>query len=238
MDKKLIIFGGISLLVGAVTYLALDNYIYALIVFTFYIVVSIFLFNPVLKKYDKIVLKYHECYHFVNNFAISLSIKKSIKGALESTVNSMPQSFVDIYEGLDNMTDHEKINYLSTYFTFHVYRLFIQIVNLWEEEGGDILKMSKYLISEVRHNEEYISKADTLSKKKYTEIGVLWIFCLAIVVILRFALKDFYQMIKGQYIFIGAMLVLDVFILFSIYLLIQKGTKLDIRGYNDNEKII
>lgn len=236
MNKKLVLFIIIALVVGATTYIALDNYIYAIGVFVIYLVASIFLFTPLLTKYDKTVRKYHECYHFINNFIISLSIKKSIKGALESTVASMPQPFIDIYEGLENMSDREKLNYLSSYFTFHVYHLFIHLLNLWEEEGGDILRSSKYLVSELRNNEDYLSKTEALAKKKYVEVGVLWLFTIVIVIILRFALKDFYGYIVKQYIHIGGVLILMVIILFSIYLLILKGTKIQIKGYTENEK--
>lgn len=236
MNKKIIIFIIIALVVGVSTYISLDNYIYAIGVFAIYMVASIALFVPQLNRYEKSIRKYHECYHFINNFIISLSIKKSIKGALESTVASMPQSFIDIYEGLENMSDREKLNYLSSYFTFHVYHLFSHLLNLWEEEGGDILKSSKYLVGELRSNEDYLSKTEALAKKKYVEVGVLWLFAIVIVIILRFALKDFYGFIVKQYIYVGGVLLLMTIILFSIYLLIIKGTKIQIKGYAENEK--
>ena len=236
MTKKHSLFLAISIAVGGITYIALENIYYALGVSLLFIVVSFALLVPLLNIYEIKVNKYHECCHFINNFVIALSIKKSIKGALESTVNSMPQNFIDIYEGIDNMNDHEKINYLSTYFPFHVYKLFIQVVSFWEEDGGDILSMSKYLINDARDNEEYLSRVNSLNNKKYGEISVLWVFCLIIVVILRFSLKDFYEMIKGQLVFSLSVVLLMVFVLFSSFLLIKKATKIDIKGYVENEK--
>ena len=226
----------ISIAVGAITYIAIENIYYALGVLVAFIVVTFALFVPMLNKYDALVNKYHECYHFINNFVIALSIKKSIKGALESTVSSMPQSFIDIYEGIDNMNDHEKINYLSSYFSFHVYKLFVQVLSFWEEDGGDILNMSKYLISEVRNNEEYLSRVNSLNNKKYGEIAVLWVFCLIIVVVLRFSLKDFYEMIKNQLVFSLSIVLLMAFVLLSSFLLIKKATNIEIKGYIKNEK--
>ena len=134
------------------------------------------------------------------------------------------------------MSDDEKLKYLSTYFSFYVYQLFLQIVELWEENGGDIIRMSKYLISEVRSNEEYITKTESMSNSKYVEIGILWGFCALIVVILRFSLKEFYDRIKVQILYIAAILGLFLFILFSIYLLIRKATDLKLKGYSENEK--
>ena len=235
-SKYTSIFVILSILSFAVTYLALDNYLYALIVVAVYLLVGLFVLSPLLSKYKVKSLRFHECYHFINNFIIALSIKKSIKGSLESTVNSMPTEFIDLYEGLENMTDKDKLSYLSTYFSFYVYRLFLQIVDLWEEQGGDILKMSKYLISELRTNEEYLTKTESLATHKYVEISVLWGFCLLIVIILRFVLKDFYQSIKTQILFIASIIGLMIFILFSAFLLIQRGTNLKIKGDGDYGK--
>ncbi len=237
MSNKYILFFILSIISGAVTYIAIDNIFIALGVVAIYVVVSMLIFVPLLKKHEIKVKRFHECYHFVNNFIIALSIKKSIKGSLESTVASMPNEFIDIYNGLENMSDDDRLHYLSSYFPFSVYRLFLQIISIWEEEGGDILQMSKYLITETRNNEEYISKADTMSRHKYVEISVLWAFCVVIVVVLRFALKDFYVYIKQQLIFMISVIGLMLFILVTIYLLIQKGTNLKIKGADINEKV-
>ncbi len=236
VNNRILLFIVIGLVAATTTYISLDNVFYAIGVLAVYILTGIFVFNPILNKHSIKVRKYHECYHFINNFVIALSIKKSISGSLESTVNSMPSEFVDIYSGLESMNDKEKLNYLQTYFPFHVFHLFLQIVDLWEENGGDILRMSKYLIAETRYNEEYITKAESMSTHKYVEIGILWAFCALIVVILRFSLKEFYDKIKTQTLFIIAILVLFVFILFTIYLLIMKATNLSLKGYYDNEK--
>lgn len=236
MSNRQLIFIIIGLLAGSITYIALENIFYALGILAVYILVGLFVLLPIIKNHSTKVRKYHECYHFINNFVIALSIKKSISGSLESTINSMPNEFIDIYSGLESMSDKEKLDYLSTYFPFHVYHLFLQIINLWEENGGDIIRMSKYLIAETRYNEEYITKTETMSNHKYVEIAILWAFCAVIVVVLRFSLKDFYDKIKTQLIYVVAVILLFLFILFSIYLLIRKATDLKLKGYSENEK--
>ena len=150
----------------------------------------------------------------------------------------MPQEFVEQYNAIEQTSDKERLDYLSTYFSFYDYQLFLKVIFLWEEQGGDIIEMSKYLTGEIRNNEEYISKCETLTKRKYFEIGTLWLLALAILVFLRFALKDFYTKIKHQTLFIVSVSLIILFILFSIYLLIKKGTLLAIRGYQNNEKNI
>lgn len=237
MKSKLFIFIFISLAVGVVGYVALENIFVAIGIFLSYFVVTVFLVSPKLNKYSLKKNRYHECYHFINNFIISLSIKKSIYGALETTVGSMPSEFIDIYNGLENMSENEKLDYLSSHFEFYDYSLFLQIIYIWQEEGGDIIAMSKYLISNIRHNEEYISRVDSLAKRKYTEIGILWTISLSIVVVLRFALNEFYDKVKGQLLYLVSMSIIFAFVLFTIYLLVKKGTTLDLKGNANHEKV-
>ena len=237
MNNKSVILILVSLIVGIVAFVALNNIFIALGVVAIYIVVSMFVLIPLLNQYDLKSKKYHECYHFINNFVIALSIKKSIRGALESTVSSMPNDFIEIYEGTENMDDGEKLSYFSTYFPFYSYRLFLQIIDFWVEEGGDILAMSKFLIDDIRNGEEYVSKSHSLFIKKAVEISTLWGFCLLIIIVLKYALKDFYDRIQGQIFFIISISLTFLFLLFTIYLLVVRGTSLKLKGVSHNEKI-
>ena len=236
MNNRLSILFIISLVVGVICYMAIENIFIAISIFVVYVLVSVLVVEPKLKKYEFTKTRYHECYHFINNFIISLSIKKTISGALETTVGSMNTEFVDLYNGLGNMSENEKLNYLTTYFEFYDYSLFLQVIFIWQESGGDIIAMSKYLIGNIRHNEEYISQSDTIAKRKYVEIGILWTISLAIIVILRFALSDFYTKVKGQLLFMISISMVFAFALLTIYLLVQKGTSLNLKGNANHEK--
>lgn len=237
MNNRLILFILISLVIGTISFVALENIIIAVAIFAVYLIISILFIDPRLKKYSLTKNRYHECYHFINNFIISLSIKKSIPGSLVTTVGSMNPDFVDLFNGLENMSENEKLDYLSSYFEFYDYSLFLQVIKIWQEEGGDIIQMSKYLIVNIRHNEEYISKTDTIAKRKYVEIGILWTISLAIIVVLRFALNDFYSRVKGQLLFIVALTMIFAFALLTMYLLVYRGTSLNLKGNANHEKV-
>lgn len=236
MKGKMFIFTFISLFAAATCYLATENIFVTVGEFVVYLSVCVLLLIPKLKKYETEKTKFRECYHFINNFIISLSIKKSIAGALETTVGSMPSEFVEMFNSVENMSENEKLEYLGSYFNFHDYYLFLQIVLLWEDQGGDIIAMSKYLSSDVRANEEYLTKVDGIAKRKYFEIGILWVITLAIIIFLRFALKDFYSKIKGQIVFLVSMAVIILFALLTMYLLVSRGTHLELKGNQNNEK--
>ena len=230
MNKYYLPFFLISISMSLISYVALDNFIVPLVILAIYLLASLLLFIPQLKKHNFKIQRFHECYHFINNFVIALSIKKSLAGAMESTVASMPNEFNEVYEGIESQSEMDKLNYLADYFGFHLYLLFLQIIEVWQDEGGDILIYSKHLIAESQYNEEYISKVEANNKKKTFELITLWAFCLVILVFLRFALKDFYSHIKGQLFFIISVSAFMLFVLFSIFLLIKKMTKIELKG--------
>ena len=238
-NKLFIIFLIISLIMAAASYVATDNYFMLGGVFVVYITLSLLFYIPRLTNFEKQCQRFHECYHFISNFIISLSIKKAIKAAYENVVLSMDQEFQEMMDKLDNMVEKEKIKYLAdSYFPFYVYKLFLQIIDLYEEEGGDILEMSKYLLQEARNNEEYISTCRNLAKHKYVEISWLWAATVVIIILLRFTLKDFYISIKNQPFFLISLAIIFVFIAFSIFVLIKRGTDAKLKGYQNHEKII
>ena len=239
MNKLISIFVSISLTIAVVIYISTENIFISIGVLAVFLVFSFCFYIPRLANFDKACKRFHECYHFINNFIISLSIKKAISSALENTVLSMNEEFVAMFNSIETSVDMERIKYLSgKYFPFHVYRLFIQVIELYEEQGGDILESSKYLLDQCRYNEEYVSTCNSLAATKYINFAVLWAISLSILVLLRFTLTDFYGYIKSQVFFIASLGVLSLFIALSIYILILRATSLDLKGYNKNEKII
>ncbi|MBO4667996.1 MAG: hypothetical protein J5666_07745, partial [Bacilli bacterium] len=71
MNKNVVIFLIISLVVSIVSYIALENIYISVGILSFYLLISVFFISPLIKKYNMQVNKFHECYHFINNFIIS-----------------------------------------------------------------------------------------------------------------------------------------------------------------------
>ena len=72
MNKKhLFLFITISLVVAVISYIVLENIFVSLGILALYLLISVLILIPLLKKYDSTMMKYHECYHFENNFIIS-----------------------------------------------------------------------------------------------------------------------------------------------------------------------
>ena len=220
----------VSAILGFVSFFATSNVFIGggvlVVSLLFYFLVS----YKTLQKYLIKLNRIHECYLFINNFLITLSIKESINAAFESTTNSISEEFCEFVLSVGDLNPQEKLLYLSKYFTFHIYRIFADIVLLWLEEGGKILDMSAHITNEMREIEEYVTYCTSISKRKSLEIGTLWLFSLAIVVVLRLSLSDVFSGLLSSPIYLAAVPGLMLVFLFSMYLLIVRVTKLDIKG--------
>ena len=110
------------------------------------------------------------------------------------------------------------------------------MVSLWNEQGGDILKMSHHLVEQVRLKEEYLFTCESLNKNKTIEFVVLWAIALVILSILRFALSQFFMRISKTIIYQASVVVIILFVLISIYILILRITNVNLEGWKDDEK--
>lgn len=227
----------ISIIFGAASFVASNNIIVGVICLVLPLLYFIIVARVILKKHSTKIARFRECYHFINTFIVSLSVKNSVSSAYESTIESMPQEFISNIENIDSFSQHDKLEHLGKYFRFHVFSLFIDLVNLYEEQGGDILDMSHYLLEETRQIEEYISISQNIARKKIVEFAILWFLTIGIMVFMRFALSQFFETVSNQLFYpigIGAIV---LFAMASIHIAIMKMTQIKIKGWNDNEKI-
>lgn len=219
----------IGVLLTFVCYFATSNIFVGIGVLVASLLFYFLLLYRKLHTHIQITKKIQECYLFINNFLVTLSIKGSLVASFEATKSSISDDFTDFISGIEEMNPQEKLTYLSKYFSFHVYQIFVDIISLWQEEGGDILEMSSHIINEMREIKEYVTYCQSISRRRSLEIGTLWLFSLAIVVVLRLSLSDFYGDLLTQPLFIGAVIGLALLVMFSIYLLVCRITYLEIR---------
>lgn len=227
----------ISIILGITSFVAGNNYIIAAVVLVISVLYFLFIAKPLLRKYETKIKRFDECYHFINTFIVSLSIKGTISSAYESSLQVMPDSFISSIENIEVFSQEDKLEHINKYFRFHVFSLFVDLINIYQEQGGNILEMSHHLLEEVRLIEEYISTSKSITKKKMVEFAILWLLTLGIMVFMRFALSQFFNTIAKQIFYPIGILSICLFCLLSIHIAICKMSKLQIRGWNDAEKI-
>lgn len=236
MKKSNLLFIGLSILFGVISYISSNNIFVGITVLLISLVDFFLIVSPLYKRGTKKRNRLHDCYQFINSFLVSLSIKHTINPSYEATLDSMSIEFRDYLQGVEELNVEEKLEYLRKYFKFDIYFLFLNVLAIYSQEGGDILKMSANLIEETRLVEEYVIQSDSLAKRKYYEVSLLWSICLTILVVLRFALSDFYIYIQSQLTFIISVVALFIFVLFSINMLVIKANSLDLKGWTNDEK--
>ena len=146
----------VSLAFGGLFYMASENIFISIIIFLFSMMFFVFLVRRQIDKYREKTRRYHQCYQFINSYLVSLSIKGSMTAARESSYNTADTGTKDILDSIKEFDENEKLSYLCKYFKFDLYRLFLNTVSLWNEQGGDILSMSQHLVNQVRLKEEYL----------------------------------------------------------------------------------
>ena len=226
----------VSFALAGLTFLARENLI---ITVSLFLLTNLFFIVLVKRQIDKAHLKihrYHQCFQFINSFIISLNIKGALSAAMESGYDTSDETTKEILDSIKEMNEEEKITYLSKYFKFDIYHLFVDTILLWNEEGGDILKMSRYLIDQARLKEEYLLRCESMHKTKTIEFVILWSIALSILAVLRFALSQFFSYILHTVIYQTAIVIIMLFALFSVYLLVMRVTNLELEGWKDEEK--
>lgn len=226
-------FVGISF--GIVAYISTSNFIISGVVFAMSLLYFLIFGSKILNKYKVKINRFHECYYFVNNFVVSLSIKESLSAAFESVIGYGGDSFKEVLSTINDLPEMDKLKYLQKYFKFHVYKLFIDLLDVFIEEGGDVIKMSQYLINDMRMIEEYIIQTETMTKRKAFEFITLWAFSLIILVSLRFALSQFYSYIIDNIFYLGGIIIFFIFILLSCHILLTKINNIELRGWVDEK---
>ena len=226
----------VSLAFTGLIYMATENLFSSLIIFFASLMFFVFVARRQIDKYREKTRRYHQCYQFINTYLVSLSIKGSMTAARESSYNTADSATKKIVDSIQNFDENEKLSYLCKYFKFDLYRLFLDTVFLWNEQGGDILAMSQHLVNQVRLKEEYIIFCESTHRSRLVEFIVLWSLTLLILISLRFALSQFFTHVVKTVFYQIAVIAIFLFILISIYVLIKRITNITLEGWKDDEK--
>lgn len=225
----------LAALFGFVSFFVTNNIFIGVGIFLITILYFALLIRKRFKKYKNNVERFHECYRFVSNFIVTLSIKGSISSSLESCINLGSEQLKEEVKNISDFNDIEKVNYLSRYFHFNVYRMFTDILAMWADQGGDILKMTRYISSQMKDIEEYLIFIESTNKRQVIEFGVMWFLSISILFALKITLKDLFPYIEKQVLFPICVCLFFVLILVSIELITRRMVKIKLRGWI-NEK--
>ena len=214
----------LSLLLAASAYLASDTWYLGAGVAVLAIAGSVLYGVPAVRIFLIGERKRHECYLFMHGYLVTLSVTHSLDRAFEVGSQPMGEAFHTLDETLQTMGAQEKTEYLLSYFETDLYRMFLSILRLYLDRGGDVLKLSSELTAESSRVEENAVAYGKMAARKAMSFFFLWLMSLVIVVFLRFGLASFYQTLRHSLVYLICLVGYYAFFLVSVFLYIKAHT--------------
>ena len=193
----------VSLMVTVTAYLATNNLYIPIGVFLVYLLYYFVFIRKRIKLFSFRVERIHAGYHFINSFIITLSVKDSLDEAYLNGIRMAPENLIEETNEIENMNTMEKIAFLRSYFNLAIYKMFINIVSLYQEQGGNILAISDSLLRECTRVEKTLAESKSIGNKHLVEFITLWLLSFFILVFLRFAISQFYFQMIGSTLVLG-----------------------------------
>ena len=212
----------LTLIVFTVCYLTSNNIFLSLGLFVIYLAFYFLLARKKINKYILTLEKASDCFGFISSFLITLSSKDSLDEAYISGTRNKSNKFNELNNNMNQMTSFEKIEYLKKYFSFSVYSMFVKVISLHMEQGGNVLKLSESLLNEIRRIEDSINQTISINRKKTFEYFLLWFMSFLVLIFLRLSLSSFYQIMLSSNIFFILLIAYYLLFLFAIYSFINK----------------
>jgi hypothetical protein len=152
-----------------------------------------------------------EMYYWMQTFLTTLSIKKTITETFVNVVQQYqlkketwirPFMSNDAIHGLRNLTKR---------FTHPLYGLFMNTLEFYEEQGGDVLLLFDSILHQTRIVESRRMEIQSLSKRYFFQWIFLWILNLFILLMSKVVLMDLFDVMKANLIFITIITIIIVY---------------------------
>lgn len=226
----------LSVIVAVSSYIVTNNLFLPLGVFLVYVLYYFVIARRKLGFYFARANNIHCCYHFINSFLITLSVKESFEEAYQNGIRITDEALVEETSQIENMPIIDRIKYLRRFFNLSIYRMFVNVVIMYQEQGGNILNLSDGLIKECTRVEKSLTDSMAIGTKHLVEFIILWFLSLLILVFLRFSMSQFYFQMIDSPLMIGFIVGFYLIILGSTHLFLSKFCQLSIKEDNEDEK--
>lgn len=222
----------ITLALAIVAYFTSLNIYIPIFVLLSFLLYYLLIGRKLLNKKEQIVRRIHACYHFINAFIISMSVKESLEDAYQSGVRYEDKELNEVTPQLENLKVSDRISYLREFFNLAVFKMFMNVLNLYQDQGGNILSMSDELISESTRIEKSVTESLSESNRYLGQFLLLWVMSVTVLIFIRFSISSFYVSMAKTPLFSGFLLVFFSLILFSIHLFITRFSSIVVKEDN------
>ena len=216
-----------ALVIGASAYLASDAWYMGVGVGAVALMVALLYLARAITEFSSLGTKRHECYLFMHSYLVTLSVTNSLERAFEVASEPMGSEFHHLDDTLAAMGTQEKAEYLTCYFESDLYRMFLSLLRLYLERGGDVLRLSAELTAESSRVEEAAQSYGKSALAKGMSFAFLWLISLFIMVFVRFGLSSFFSSLSHNLVYLSCLGVYFAFFLAStiVYAKAHTGVK-------------
>lgn len=216
-----VIYGLVSLLASLASFYLTNNFYFligTLSVFVLYFVIYEVLFKH---KERGRLKRNQDLTVFIHDFFLAYNIDFSLEKAINAAQEKVSPNLKEAIKMLDEFKCEDKLERLGEYFSSSLYQLFLKTIDLCEHYSEDRVKTISFLLEE---NNRYVLNQKSLQKsiwRALVEFSLLWIISFLILIIIRFAVNNYFDKIIASWIYLIGIAVYFVFFLFSIHLFMQ-----------------
>lgn len=157
-----------------------------------------------------------ECYRFMNAFLTACSVTNSLSRSFEAACEGADGELKETIQSIQSEEVYGRLLFMTPYFESPLYEVFLSIVDIYQNRGGDIISLAGLLLEEATKGEEEAEKRFHSSLGKLLQYGLLWGMSLGIVAFLRFALSTFYASLLSSRTFLLSLFLYFLFLLGSL----------------------
>ena len=216
-----IIYVLVSLLSSLASYYLTDNLYFligTLIIYLTYFIV----YEICFKRRERIKLKRDkDLTVFIHDFFLTYSVDFSLAKAIKKAEENVSKSLKEQIKMLDEFKNMDKLEKLADYFSSSLYQLFLKTIDLCEHNSDDPVKNISFLLEE---NNRYIFNQKVLQRnilRSLVEFSLLWVVSFLVLIIIRFAVNNYFTQIINNWIYLVGIAIYFVFFLCSIHLFMQ-----------------
>ena len=229
MKKIDIIFVILGIFLGILCYFSTINYIFSIILLVIFVADYFIFMRKKFVHYFSLIERVHTAYHFINSFVISLSVKDSLEEAYQNGIRINNARLNAETKELNEMAVLDRVKYLYGYFNLSIYKMFLNVLDLYQDQGGNILNMSDNLLRECTRTEKTLSDTLSIGYKHLTEFLILWLMSFAILLFMRFSIEEFYLMMLKNVFIVPLIFMFFLICVGSINLFINSFTNLTVK---------
>ncbi len=229
MKKIDVIFVILGIFLGILCYFSTINLIFSIVIFVLFVVDYFVFMRKKFIHYFSLIERVHNSYHFINSFVISLSVKDSLEEAYQNGIRINNARLNAETKALTEMPVVERVRYLYGYFNLSIYKVFLNVLDLYQDQGGNILNMADNLLRECTRTEKTLSDTLSIGYKHLTEFIILWLMSFAILLFMRFSIEEFYLMMLKNPLVTPLIFIFFVICVASINLFVNSFTNLTVK---------